>query len=389
MLPAALLSLEPRGEGGWAPRYLGARDEVWVARALSYHADLVSMPFETVARAWSDKIEPALRASGVARKPAMGVRHLLERAFRTEVHAALPPQRIREVVFETAARGGSRDEVLARASAELGLRVEDIEAGLFADRPEERILVAPDHAPSARELVGAYNLALVQGLLLRSDRVRVEVSEMARSVVRYAKLRGLLATFAVAERGGLRMEASGPLALFRHTLKYGHALAMFFPVLVSTPSFRLDALCTVKGDERHVVVCAGDPVPRTHAIPRETDSAIERALVRDVRRLGTWEIERETDVVRAGHRLFFPDFTLTRGAHRVLVEIVGYHTREYLERKSEALRAAANRKLIVCVEESLDCGEGVAPGGTVLFFRRRVDAQRLLHVADMLVQGGV
>ena len=62
---------------------------------------------------------------------------------------------------------------------------------------------------------------------------------MVRSVVRYAKLRGLLATFAVAERGGLRMEASGPLALFRHTLKYGHALAMFFPVLVSTPSFGL------------------------------------------------------------------------------------------------------------------------------------------------------
>ena len=91
--------------------------------------------------------------------------------------------------------------------------------------------------------------------------------------------------------------------------------------------------------------------------------------------------------MRAGHRLFFPDFTLTRGAHRVLVEIVGYHTREYLERKTEALRATADRKLIVCVEESLDCGDGAALGGKVLFFRRRVDAQRLLHVAEALVRG--
>ena len=387
MLPAALLSLEPRDEGRWAPRYLGSRDEVWVAHAISYHGDLVDMPFDTVARAWCDRIEPALRASGVARKPAMGVKHLLDGVFRTEIRASLPPPRIREVLFEAAARGGTRDEVLARAGVELGLRSEEIEAGLFADRPGERILVAPEQVPSARELVGAYNLALVQGLLLRSDRVRVEVSEMVRSVVRYAKLRGLLATFAAVERGGLRMEASGPLALFRHTLKYGHALAMFFPVLVSTPSYRLDALCTVQGDERHVVVRAGDPVPRTHAIPRDADSAIERALVRDVRQLGTWEIERETEVVRAGHRLFFPDFTLTRGADRVLVEIVGYHTREYLERKTEALRAAADRKLIVCVEESLDCGDGAALGGKVLFFRRRVNAQRLLHVAEALVQG--
>jgi predicted nuclease of restriction endonuclease-like RecB superfamily len=209
---------------------------------------------------------------------------------------------------------------------------------------------------------------------------------MVRSVVRYAKLRGLLATFAAAPGGGLRMEASGPLALFRHTLKYGHALAGFFPVLVSTPSYRLDALCTVMGGVREVVVRAGDPVPRTYAIPRDADSAIERALERDVRRLGIWSIERETEVVRAGHRLFFPDFTLTRGADRVLVEIVGYHTREYLERKSEALRAAADRKLIVCVEESLDCGNGAAMGGTVLFFRRRVNAERLLHAADALIR---
>ena len=167
------------------------------------------------------------------------------------------------------------------------------------------------------------------------------------------------------------MDASGPLSLFRHTLKYGHALATFFPVLVSTPSFQLDARCTIKGDERRVVVRAGDPVPRTHAIPRDTDSAIARALVRDVRRMGTWEIARETEVVRAGRRLFFPDFTLTRGAHRVLVEIVGYHTREYLECKTAALRAAADRKLIVCVEESLDCGGGAALGGTVLGGARR------------------
>jgi hypothetical protein len=49
--------------------------------------------------------------------------------------------------------------------------------------------------------VEQYNLALVQGLLQRSEHVRVEIREHVRAVVRFAKLAGLLCTYAPAERG--------------------------------------------------------------------------------------------------------------------------------------------------------------------------------------------
>jgi predicted nuclease of restriction endonuclease-like RecB superfamily len=382
LLPAALLSLDAVGDG-FAPRYLRSRDEVWIRSAAGEYADLVGQPRAAVERAWADRIEPALRAAGASRFAALGVKHILDRAHRSEVRAAAPPERIREIVFPLAARGGSREEVFARAGEALGIAAGEVDAGLFADRAGAQILAAPRVDTSPGELALAYNLALVQGLLLRAERVRVDVTESVRAVVRYAKLRGLLATFTLSREGWTRMDASGPLALFRNTLKYGRALATFFPTLTATPTYRLQARCQLGRGSALVRVETGDPVPRVHALPRETDSAVERALVRDVRRLGTpWTIERETTVLRAGSRLFFPDFTLVRGDQRVLVEVVGYYTPEYLARKCESLRLARAPRLIVCVDDALDCGEGGFASTTVLRFRKRVDAARLLELAE-------
>jgi hypothetical protein len=42
--------------------------------------------------------------------------------------------------------------------------------------------------------------------------------------------------------------------------------------------------------------------------------------------------------------------------------------------------------MIVCVDDTLDCGETPLEGATVLRFRRRVDAARLLALADVLVE---
>jgi predicted nuclease of restriction endonuclease-like RecB superfamily len=354
-------------------------------RALAEYRDLAGIARANVDRAWLERIEPRLLAEGATYAAAHGVKHLLDRRFPARVGSAVAPERIREVVFGIAAAGGDRADVLDRAASELGVTAEKVDAWLFADRAAERLLAKPAEEPTPSAMVLEYNLALVQGLLLRAVRLRVVLSESLRAVVRYAKLRGLLAAFREVEDGRTSMEASGPLSLFRNTLKYGRALAGFFPVLTTTPTFLLDAACRVRGRRVLVRVQTGDPLPRAQALPREHDSAVERALTRDVRRLGTgWRLERESAVLRAGARLVFPDFTLRRGDTRVLVEIVGYYTREYLERKAASLRSAGAPHLIVCVDDALDCGEIRFDGASVLRFRRRVDAARLLAMADAL-----
>ena len=84
--------------------------------------------------------------------------------------------------------------------------------------------------------------------------------------------------------------------------------------------------------------------------PPPCDSEIESAFVTRFKRATTdWDLVREPEPVAAGATLVFPDFALVhrRTARRVLVEIVGFWTPEYLVEKLAALRRARARRRTV------------------------------------------
>jgi len=86
------------------------------------------------------------------------------------------------------------------------------------------------------------------------------------------------------------------------------------------------------------------------------DSKLEERFARDFRRVAPdWDLIREPEAVQAGDTLIFPDFALRhRGdGRRWLVEIVGFWTRDYLERKLALLRVAGLRDLVLCIDESV------------------------------------
>jgi uncharacterized protein len=399
LLPHSLLSLESQSYGPDAslvPRYLTSRDEVWVGRAMQEFADMEGETDARVHEAWQSRIEPALRKMGARKVAVLGIKSIVDRMQARHVSAAADPRRIREVVFESSgARGGrprTRGEILECAANALLLSAKEVEDGLFADRASARKRGALPGGLGPSGLVERYNLALVQGILLRAKQVTIELRESIRAVVRYAKLRGLLAEFSSERPETIRAVVSGPLSLFRNTLKYGRALATFFPTLVAAPFFSMRAECVLPGgpgkSDRDVAVFVDHtaPIPRHHAIPKECDSSVERALVRELRKSGTgFTLHRETTVLRAGTHLVFPDFALRRGQDQVLVEVVGYYTKEYIERKTAALRAAAIRNLIVCVDTDLDCGKGAFGEHVVVPFRKRIDVARLLEAATRML----
>ena len=324
------------------------------------------------------------RRHGAGTRQALGAWAVERRRWKSRVASPEPPARIREIVFASRV-GRSRDEALAESSRILGLPVATLEECLFADRHGARRLVAPPTPATPADLVARYNLALAQGLLMRSTRVVALVHEQARSVVRYAKLHGLMATFEAHEQGTV-VDLSGPLSLFHETTKYGHALAGFLAALAVTPAWKLRAKLILRGERHELVLDATAPLPRTHALPATSDSEVERRLAIDLRRLRSqWAIAREDTVVNVGRRLFFPDFTLIapeRGA-RVLVEIVGYWDPDYLAKKVEAL-AAVKTPILVCVDERHATG-ALAPRPGVLAYRKgRVDASALIAAAETL-----
>jgi predicted nuclease of restriction endonuclease-like RecB superfamily len=270
-------------------------------------------------------------------------------------------------------------------ASSLDVTPEELEASLFADLPGERIVTGLAVPLSPTELALRANLALTQALLFRATGVTLEVEGNARTLVRHAKLRGLICTVSRGSRGmDTVLEVSGPLALFRRTILYGRALGTLVPHLAWCQRFRLRAACVLEERVVDLQLGTGDPILPADA-PRQYDSQIEERFAREFRRLAPdWDVLREPEPVAAGTRLVFPDFALQHrydSARRWLLEIVGFWTPDYVRRKLALYRVAGIANLILCIDEDRACAEGDLPvGAIVVRFRRRVDAAAVRRI---------
>jgi predicted nuclease of restriction endonuclease-like RecB superfamily len=376
------------------PRYLGTRDEVWVRAIVAELDGCVGRPAAEVEAHLAACGARLASMHGIAGRVMAGIRHELAGTWCWRVESRIPPVLARRQLFHAGARSEgpvrlgapARSAAIDEASAALGVTGEELLASLFADWPRARRLVAPAQIPSASDVVDRYNLSLLQALVARSTSVTIRVRELLRSVVRYAKLQRLICSFESAD-GITALCLSGPLSLFRQTTKYGRALAQFVPSAMSTVGWSLEATCAFDSRLLKLRADATDRLARGHALPRDADSAVEAALVRDVRRLGEgWTLDREPACVQANGALAFPDFYLGHGDTGILVEVVGFYTPEYLERKMRLFEAMRGTPLIVCIDEALACGRDDIVASGVLRYRKRIDARALLALADQVMR---
>jgi len=381
LLPEALLPCSFRG-AIVVPSFLGDQDHPWLRALLDEYARYVGRR----QRELDERLREPLPCASPDAKRRVAIR-ILARHWGTRRAAAVAPRRARAAVFLEAARSDAAPAVvLARSAESLGVTVDEIATALFADLPGEH-LVAPATEPlSPGELALRTNLAIAQGLVFRSTALRIELEGNARAVVRYAKLRGLICVVVSREGDrGTALEVSGPYALFRRTLVYGRALSEVLPQLVWCNWFRLRAECVLRGRQTILELGSGDPVFPGKA-PRRYDSRLEERFARDFGRLAPdWDVIREPEPVQAGDTLIFPDFALR---HRVddrrwLVEIVGFWTRDYVERKLAALRAACLSNLVLCIDESRNCADAAVPSSArIVRFQRRIDAAAVLRAIE-------
>jgi len=385
MLPTPLLSYRIH-DGQLSPTWLTPRDEPWVRELAAEIAVCDGRRTDIAEDRIEEVVAPIARRHGASRRIIQGVWAIERRRWGTRVDSPVPPERIRRVVFDLAARRGTREAVLGAAGLDLGLEPDLLESLLFADRTRARLLVAPRGLSTASELIDAYNLGLAQSFLVRSTEIEAVVRANVRRVVSYAKLLALMTLFEECEDGALRMKVSGPLALFHETLKYGRALARWAPAVVTTPGWSLDARVVVGAETLRLHLDASSPLPRSHEMPRASDSKLEARLERDLRRLGSsWRMVREADIVRSGARLFFPDFTLASDRGRVLVEVVGFWTPDYLAEKAVLLRSV-DVPIVMCVDRRYAKGD-LLHDPRVLPFDGRIDAARLLELCERTVGG--
>jgi uncharacterized protein len=362
---------------GWVvPLWLGAEDYPWLRSLVEEMARLDGRPYRE-ARAFLQE-PPRIPMPIGKRRMAIWILQSLCKRDPPPIDAAS----LRDLVSleaQIARNAGrfDRTEALTAGARRLGLSPDAAEKTLFSDLPGERRLRVPNPLPEPHWLAVHTNLALAQGLLGLSEKVKIQLQGGARAVVRSVHLKRLLCQVRRAGPESVQLEISGPYSLFRHTTIYGRALASILPMLLWCERFELEADCTIRRRTVTLQLRSGDPIAVGDP-PRAYDSHLEARFARDFARANLeWDLIREPEPVDAGGILVFPDFAVVHRrnpSRRFLLEIVGFWTPEYLSQKLSHLRSYPETPLVLCIDHDLNCGMGDVPThARVVWFHRRIE----------------
>lgn len=258
---------------------------------------------------------------------ARGLAHLLWKRCDASSPPGPDAAALRAVVFRAAARARAegaqpfpREAILAACGGPHGLDPAGVERALFSDLPSEEI-IQTFQPTQADQLVFEYNLALIQGALLRSTRVVLTLGrprpEALRAILRAARFHRLLVSTRKPTPGRIELSIDGPVNLLEETVKHGTQLACFIPWAMCQPKYHLAAEilwgprrtpCMLELTHLAGIRCLV-PSPVTGA-PRE----IQAFLTLFAREGAGWTIDQEAEPVELDDGCWVPDLKLIRSS---------------------------------------------------------------------------
>ena len=316
-----------------------------------------------------------------------------------------PAQALRREVFRRAAAARraatavapfDRDALLAAVAAERGVEANDVEAGLYADRPARQRLLAFEGRPAAA-LAAGFALSQAQAVLLRATKVVANVraadAGTYRQLFRTLKFLRLLPVVAAAPGpgGGFRIELDGPFSLFQGGTRYGLQLGLALPAIAACDVWSVEADVAWGADRRALkfrlegkAAALPDAAP---ALPDELAAFVAAfdALASD------WRVDTEPAVLDLpGAGLCVPDLAFVRAADgaRVYFELLGFWSREAVWRRIDLVRAGLPHRILFAVSKSLRVGEAdldeTTPTGALYVFTRVINAKQVLARIESL-----
>jgi predicted nuclease of restriction endonuclease-like RecB superfamily len=287
-----------------------------------------------------------------------------------------------------------RDTLIATMAAELGVAVDALERGLYADLRSAHLLRAIEPM-SAASLAAAWEQGQAQAVLLRAVRVTVDVrchaAGAARALFHRLKFLQLLHTITRTEDGH-RIVIDGPFSLFESVTKYGLKLAMVLPVLEGCASWSLVA--DVRwGNERTPLAFrleggSSEAASAKNALPDDV-----AALVASFGRLKTaWKVEPSTTLLDLpGVGLCVPDLTFTRDGATVHLEVMGYWSRDAVWNRVELAQRGLTAPVVFAVSARLRVSEealGDDAPAALYVYKGTMSARAIAEKLDALAAKG-
>ncbi len=340
-----------------------------------------------------EEIEEMYELMGMDYKLVRGLALLLERMSHFKrPETVLDPERAREIVFRlvNVKYGGFvteelRDQALEDAANELGISKEDLEDSLWADSDDYQVLISPPEI-SPGDLLRKYNLSLLQTSLFRALNLKIETKAAGWEVKDFLRSLKRLGLMYTAERGeeGVIIEVSGPASILKMTTRYGTSLAKLVPYVTSMSHWRITA--KISRNKRILLLKVDssmkDLFPSEGIEEPQYDSSLERRFA-NIAEAGGWRAIREPEPLVAGNSILIPDFLLVKGPAKVYVEVMGFWTPEYVEKKIRKLSLLEEPILIVARRDLL-CSRAESLPKDVFYIEGSIDKVSLLRKLNEL-----
>lgn len=345
------------------------------------------------------------------------------------------PMFIRQKLFEESSKQDlalsipQRKDIIQQIATQMHISSDDVENIMWSDKDENLVLTQFD-VINPKDLILWYNLSLFQTLLFKCTRLEFYVKGGIywKQVLRNVKRYGLMYNLEYYSDGNsdddddsIKCVLEGPLSLFKMTDRYGTSMAKLLPSIVGTPTWKINGSIVKKHDDGQKIYSFELSNDDTQEFLRSTidvtfqndgndagnntyddnyvyDSSTETAFAKifhqhfDQNDKFAWKLSREPDPLIADGKAMIPDFLFERFGRKVYFEIVGFWTKEYLERKAAKLKTLfenneknsnnnnKNIDLLVAVNSELACSQIETISKDKIFtFKKEVSLKPILE----------
>ena len=337
------------------------------------------------------------------------------------------PIHIRQKLFEESSKQGlalsdsQRRNIVQQIANQMHISFDDVETMMWNDKDENLVLTQFDTIPS-KDLILWYNLSLFQTLLFKCAELEFYVKGGIywKQVLRNVKRFGLMYNLEYHSNDNdpnddsIKCVLEGPLSLFKMTDRHGTSMAKLLPSIVGTPTWKINGSIVKKTDSGQKIYSFELSSDTTQGFLRSRigseyqndnnfenndyvyDSSVEATFAKkfyqhfDPNDKFGWRLSREPDPLIADGKAMIPDFLFERFGRKVYFEIVGFWTKEYLERKSAKLKVLfddneknknnKNIDLLVAVNSDLACSQIEAISKDKIFtFKKDVSIKPILE----------
>jgi predicted nuclease of restriction endonuclease-like RecB superfamily len=245
---------------------------------------------------------------------------------------------------------------------------------------------------SPEALLDRYNVALVQGVLLRATRVTValqgERPGHVRQLFRAARFHGLLHRVKRHGDDGWVVELDGPMSLFSSVQKYGLELAKFLPAILRCTRWRMRAEVLWGKRKERCVLELGQDAGLTPRDKRITGVAPElQSFVDAFGKLETsWDVADNDEIIALpGEAVCVPDLVFTNRdtGEEVFLEAFGFWSRQAVWQRIETLqRSDFEGRIILAVGKHLRVSEELLDdddAGQIYVYKTKMRPKQILE----------